>query len=407
MLTPTLLETLRTPEGRALVEAAAELGADPFAAEKLRRIAPLELAAAAVEQARLRKRAARKLGAAARLWLEPSLLEQASGDLPATHRARRYRAAGAEVVADLCCGLGADALALAATGMHVRAVDRDPLAVALCAANTAELGFATAISVSAGTVPAAAPREPFAWCDPGRREGGRRTSEVDTCSPSLPELLALRAAGVPHLGVKLSPAADHGRLDAMLSGVPHERELLSVRGECLELVVWLGNLASGEPRRATLLPGGHILAGAPEAMPSPERPGSYLLEPDPAVIRAGLVGNLARHLGARALEPGLAYLTSDVEVTTPFAATYAIEPPEPFSLKALAARLRALNAGDVVLKTRAAAVDPGELRGRLRAVLKLGQPGSCPVVFITRLAGRAAMVVGERRGARASEAGGG
>jgi hypothetical protein len=122
------------------------------------------------------------------------------------------------------------------------------------------------------------------------------------------------------------------------------------------------------------------------------------LEPDAAVIRAGLVGNLAHSLGAWPIDERLAYLAVPGMVETPFARTYRIQAPEPFSGKALAAKLRRLGAGDVVLKTRGSVLQPEAVRQQLRGVLKLGRADCRPVVFLTRLSGRAVMIWGERSG---------
>jgi hypothetical protein len=397
MLTPELLAALRSPAGAELLARARELAEDPFAAEKLRRegrISP-ELAAAAVEQARLRRRAAGKLPRAEELWLTGPLLEQASGAEVSRRRARRFREY--ERVGDFCCGLGADAVCLAEHS-RVAAVDRDPLALALTRANAEVLGAAERVETLLAEVPAGAPEVPAAWVDPGRREGGRRTRRPDAMSPTLAEVLSLRNR-IPGLGVKLSPASDHSLLDETLRGVPHERELISVGGELREMALWLGELAGAAPRRATVLPQGAELAGTPEPLGEAGEPAGWLLEPDPAVIRAGLVGNLARELGTWAVDLHLAYLAAAGPAETPFAATYRVARPEPFSGKALAARLREMGAGDVVLKTRGAAVEPERMRQQLRAVLKQGRPGCRPVVFITRLGGRPVMILGERFGA--------
>ena len=78
---------------------------------------------------------------------------------------------------------------------------------------------------------------------------------------------------------------------------------------------------------------------------------------------------------------------------------YRIEPPRPFSRKALVAWLRQRGAADVVLKTRGFAVHPEEVRGWLRPGLQEGHRGVSPVVFLTRISGRPVMIVGERVGA--------
>ena len=70
-------------------------------------------------------------------------MEQASGELVAAHRAERYQSYA--TIADLCCGAGADTLALARIAPVV-AVDRDPLRLAMAAANLRACGLADRVS---------------------------------------------------------------------------------------------------------------------------------------------------------------------------------------------------------------------------------------------------------------------
>jgi hypothetical protein len=186
----------------------------------------------------------------------------------------------------------------------------------------------------------------------------------------------------------------------------HEREAISVAGECRELVVWTGALA-GPLRRATLLPAGKSLTGTGEEKLDIRAPGCYLYEPDAAVIRARLVARAAEEIGAWGIDPSLAYLSAERHASSPWAASYRIEVPRPFSRKALAELLRRLRVADVVLKTRGFAGDPEALRRQV--FRRAGAPGGGrrPVVFLTRLGGRAVMIVGERLGAGTEESGSG
>jgi len=136
---------LRTPEGAALL---AELRSyDPSqelaTATRLRRSHPAPLVSAALGQARLRQRAVAKFGAedAYRMFFTPNGVEQATRTSVATYRAGRFAAAGVRSVADLCCGIGGDAIALARAGISVLAVDRDPLTAEVARANAAALGL--------------------------------------------------------------------------------------------------------------------------------------------------------------------------------------------------------------------------------------------------------------------------
>jgi hypothetical protein len=154
-------------------------------------------------------------------------------------------------------------------------------------------------------------------------------------------------------------------------------------------VLWAGEARSGARRSATLLPAGDVLTDVPAPVPAVTPPGGFLLEPDGAVVRAHLVQQLAARVDGRLLDPTIAYLTADVAVATPFGRWYAVQEVMPFSLKGLRARLRALDAGPLVVKKRGTAVEPEELRRRLRLT------GSRPVtVVLTRVQGRqTAMVV--------------
>jgi len=393
------MNSLRTPAGAELIEAADAMREEPLRCiEMLRRRAPPELAAAAYDQALLRRRAVGKFSRAGRMFFTRDLLEQASGEVVAAHRARRFAGAGA--VADLCCGLGGDAAALAGVA-RVVAVDQNPLAVALTATSVEAYGDHVCAVVA--QVPEFVPRVRAAFIDPGRRRAsgatgggpGGRTHRLEQMSPPISAVLELHRR-VPALGIKLSPAVSHRALDAAFSALRHEREAISVRGECREMVVWTGELAT-TPRRATLLPEGRSLVGTGEEELDIRPPGWYLYEPDTAVIRARLVARAAASIGAWGIDPSLAYLSTDRYVSTPWATAYCIEVPRPFSRKSLTRLLRERGAGDLILKTRGFAERPEALRQQLSAGLRGGS--ACPVVFIARVQGRAVMIVGERVGA--------
>jgi hypothetical protein len=414
-----LLQFLRSEPARELLNAAAGVVDDPFAVEKLCRRGPLggsrDAAIAAVDHLRLRLRAAEKFAWASQMWFTAPLLEQASGDLAARHHAARIsewaRASGITgPVGDLCCGLGSDGIALAAAlpgDCPVLAIDQEPLAVAIAQANAEVFHLQSALVGRVGKVPDDVPSLTAFWADPSRRQSGKRSRHLDFLSPSLAALLSLAAAG-RGAGIKLSPATPDAELDPALEGTPHVREFVSIGGECRELVLWLGELAEvmrggadGTEvfRVATLVREGLSISGVPESYPEVRALSGWLLEPDPALIRSGLVANLAREVGAWGLDPHLAYLGASEPVHSPWFRAYRVGREQPFSARALAQELSRARAGNVVLKTRGSAVEPEALRFQLRAVLKQGSPDRCPVVFVTRIRGRPVMMVGERFGA--------
>lgn len=378
------LEALLTDEGQGLL---AELGqyAESAAlalASKLRERYPAPLVAAALTQARLRGRAVAKFGDAARImYFTPDGLEQATRREVADLRARRYIAAGVRRVADLCCGIGGDALAFAAAGLHVLAVDRDPLVCAVAEANARAAGLGDLIEVRWAEVEKVALTGPAGhgcdavFLDPARRTARGRVFDPAGYSPPWSFALDL-AERIPAAGFKAAPGLPH-------SDIPDtaEAEWVSDHGEVKEAGIYFGPLA-GPTRRATLLPGPHTFTtrGLPSPEPGPLR--RYLYEPDGAVIRARLLGELAEDLNATTIDPTIAYLTGDALVSTPFATAYEITDRLPFHAKQLRAVIAQRGIGTLVVKKRGADIDPAALRKQLRP----SGPNSA-VLIVTRVLG--------------------
>ena len=379
---------LLSPAGQQLLaEAAARQPSDASLLADLthlRRHYHPEQAAAALETVVLRQRAAAKFGRAEQMYFTRPGLEQASGEVIASYRAERYQRLGVSRVADLGCGVGGDALALAA-GCQVLGVDRDPLRLAMARENCRAYGregrFQPALADLLDWLPAGAEAIFF---DPARRtDDGRRIFSVVDYQPSLGIIERWRPRA-PHLAVKISPGVDYAELP---EGA--EVEFISEEGTVKEAVLWFGDLRSGAGRRATLLPGRHTLIDEPCPPIPVSRPRAYLYEPAGAVIRAHLVEQLAAQLDAAKLDPDIAYLTADSLTETPFAAAFVIEEQMPFNLKKLRARLRQLGVGRVVVKKRGSPLEPEELIRRL----KLDGP-EARTLFLTHLAGQPAVLIG-------------
>jgi len=148
-------------------------------------------------------------------------------------------------------------------------------------------------------------------------------------------------------------------------------------------VLWGGEARRGARRSATLLPAGAVLTDGPCPPPAVRPPGRFLLEPDGAVIRAHLVAQVAARVGGWLLDPTIAYLSADEPEPTPYGVWFEVLEVLPFGLRALRERLRAHDAGPLVVKKRGTAVLPEQLRRRLHLT------GSREVtVVLTRQAGR-------------------
>ncbi|MFG1841333.1 methyltransferase domain-containing protein [Micromonospora sp. NPDC049175] len=387
------LAALRTPEGSAALTAAAGLaGGDPLAAASALRAAgvPPTLAAAALTQAELRHRAVGKFGpAAAGMFLTRPGLEQATRRVVADRRAARLSAAGVRTLADLGCGLGADALAAARAGIRVYGVEADPVTAAMAAANAAAAGLAELFTVECGDATAFdVSRVDGVFCDPARRTTGtgRRIFDPRAYSPPWDFVTGL-AERVPRTVVKVAPGLDHALIPAGA-----EAEWVGVDGDLVEAALWCGELAE-VPRRATLYRAEtqrHQLtgSGADEAPVGPPR--RYLYDPDPAVIRAHLVAELAAELDATLGDPSIAYLYADLPTRTPYARCLEVTDVLPFSLKRLRALLRERRVGRVEILKRGSALTPEQLRRDLRlsgdaaASLVLTRVAGAPTVLIGR-----------------------
>ncbi|MGK3941261.1 methyltransferase domain-containing protein [Streptomyces caeruleatus] len=382
------LAPLLTPEGRALLDdVRGTAPADELAvATRLRREHPAELVSAALGQARLRQRAVAKFGAedAERMFFTPNGVEQSTRASVATYRALRLRSLGVTSVADLCCGIGGDAIALARAGIRVLAVDRDPLTAAAARANADALGLAGLIDVREADVTEVDTASYDAvFVDPARRGGRGRIFDPEAYSPPLS--WAVRAAlNAPHAALKVAPGIPHEAVPAQA-----EAEWISDGGDVKEAVLWFGTAPGAV--RATLLPGPRTLLG--RGLPDPEvRPvGRYLYEPDGAVIRAHLVAEMAQEVEGGLVDPTIAYVTSDALHPSAYATAYEITDQLPFNVKKLKALLREREVGILTVKKRGSAVEPEELRRK--ALPKQHGPHSA-TVFLTRVAGAPTMLIG-------------
>lgn len=382
---------LLSPAGQRLLRETADTSITPHnhlqIASQLRQQVTAPQAQAVLETILLRQQAAAKFSRAADMYFTRPALEQASAEIISTYRARRFAVAGLDSIADLGCGIGGDALALAAIA-QVTGVERDPVRLAMAQENVRVYGHGDRFQplqadlLTLDSLPVQA-----AFFDPARRdEHGRRFHSVHDYQPplSLMDRWRERVAGT---AVKISPAVDYAELPA-----DAEIEFISVHGEVREGVLWCDALHSGTSRRATLLPGEQTLTTADlpaEPIPITE-PQSFLYEPDGAVIRAHLVEAVAVQLGATKLDEEIAYLTADTAQSTRFARCFRLEAFFPFQLKRLRYYLREHNVGRVIIKKRGSPLDPTTLMRQLRL-----QGDEQRIIFLTQVRGKAAVLIGQ------------
>ena len=383
-LSPADIVFLRSKRGSQCLAAYAyrDLSEDntlPLLTELRKSHSPAE-ASAILTTLRLRKKAKAKFSrfASDMLFTEAGL-EQASHPL-----VRHYRAGLIESsnVLDVCCGIGGDSLAMAARGKEVLGLDLDPVAIAIARHNAAAMGRNAAFQV-ADAARALPPGFGCIFFDPGRRDRqGKRIRHVERY---LPPLSLVRAWRADEIIVKLSPAVDLQQL-ADYGG---QVEFISAKGQLTEALLWLHQPPG--PPRATLLDddGARYLARGSPVDISITSPRTWLFEPDPAVLRAGLVRDLAQELGASMIDETIAYLVLDQRVETAWGRYWEVLAWMPFQLKRLRRYLMERDVGRVTVKTRGFAMTPDELTARLR----LRKGAEARVLVMTRCRGKPVAII--------------
>ncbi|MFM2019523.1 MAG: hypothetical protein RL718_104 [Actinomycetota bacterium] len=321
-----------------------------------------ELVAQLVTQLRLRFRAKSKFGEfATQMLFTEAGLEQASRLAVAAHHADRFLKHGITSVTDLGCGIGADSLAFATMGLRVVAVEKDPETAALAALNLAPFENA---KVELGDAQEFNPDTQALWFDPARRNLETKTESRQMVSPSdfSPDLdWVFSQARLKPTGVKLGPAFPHELIPEDC-----EAQWVSHQGDLVELSLWFGSL--GKSGRSALMLGdtSHQLSAEEVELAPVGELSAYLFEPDPSLIRSGLMGNLANQLGLWSISPGIAYLSGSEVVSSPWLKTYEVLEVLPLDEKRLAAWCRDNDIGIVEIKKRGVDITPEALRPKLK-----------------------------------------
>lgn len=354
---------LCSPRGREAVRAAHATLALPAHRRPgtLRGTGTAEEVRAALRQAVLQERARSKTPHAERLLFTREALEQATPWAVAEERARRWPLPAEARVVDLGAGIGFDALALATAGRCVLAVERDPVRARLLVANVEALGLGDKVEVVEGDTSGRTFDAAGAFLDPDRRATGRRTRDPGRFEPPAQRwepLLAGYAAAI----VK-APPADHPGLP---EGVPFE--VVSLGGEARERrLLWRG-FDGAPPRRALALPSGASVSGPGRDWPAPRAPreGLWLLDPDPAVTLAGLVGDLCARDGLAPVHARIAYLVGEARAAGAPGTWMRIDAVLAPEARALNAWLAAEDVGRVEVRCRGVSDDAEAWRKRLK-----------------------------------------
>jgi len=361
----------------------------------LRKEYALEQVRTAVNLALVRIKAVNKFGAdAAKMFFTDEALQQASDP-----QIRQYRPSimSPRMIADVCCGIGSDSLAFAQAKFPVSGVDIDPIRVKMAQLNAEVLGLIeyTHFEVGDAHEISSVFGNSAIFYDPARRDDkGNRIYDVERYIPPLSLIRGWRSMLTM---VKLSPGIDLTQLRKYQVNGPEGLEFLSVEGDLKEAVLWSGvgfahaGLDHLRGITATLLKSDEIYHWQryhePEIMPL-SQPLGWLVEPDPSIIRAGLVQDLAIALGGYLLDETIAYFTTDTKPESVWVRAWQILDWMPFNLKKLRAYLRERNVGIVTVKKRGSALTPEGLT----ADLKL-KGGESRTLVLTRYSGQPIVII--------------
>jgi hypothetical protein len=372
---------LSTDQGRQLLADVAKVKSlGPADLARLRKQASPVCVSAAIRLSAARIKAAAKFERGQAMWVDPTGVEQATAEAVARHKAARFVC---PLVVDLCAGIGGDALALAARS-QVLAVDFDH---GICR----RLGYnASVYNVADRILPIRSRAESFAipagaWLhlDPDRRATPpQRARSLDDYAPG-PDFWNLAVRRVLAGAIKVSPASDFAR---HFGGSDYEIELVSLHGECKEATVWFGELVSCR-RRATRLPENAAWTdrdGPTSRFAHVSELLSCIYDPDPSLLRAGLLDGFALAHDLARVADGVDYLTGERMISTPFLTAFDVLDVSPVDLKHLRRLMARYKIGNLEIKVRGVDVAPEALRRQLdlhgeRAATLLLIGGSVPV----------------------------
>lgn len=315
---------------------------------------------------------ARRAGKLPENWLMDSeSVQQATPPVVAAWRAEVLKAAGVEAAVDVTCSIGTELHALANAGLRALGGDLDHQRLRMARFNVPEVPVARMDALrpafvddlTSGTLKSGMPRSGVVVADPARRNSSGRIAKLEDLQPPLPELMDC----YDNLVVKCAPGIDYSEFDGHV-------EVVSVDGGVKETCLYSPAIL-GRGRRAVMMGASSVKETVTSDEPETDRVGGagrYIVDPDGAIVRAGLVRQYAARHGLWQLDPHIAYLTGD-ELP---AGVRGFEVIEVVPLKKARPALVTLGAKSVEILVRGVDVDPDELRKKWK--LKKGSAGgSC------------------------------
>lgn len=305
-----------------------------------------------LDMVELRSRATQKFSRADQLFFTRTGYEQSSSEAIARYKSKRFEP-GAPLF-DFCCGIGGDAIGLAARGPVV-GWDRDAC-MGWIAEQNLSIYEADSFEAKCESVDEATIEPAIAWhLDPDRRSEtvNSRTTSVEAFSPS-GDVIDRMLGREPSGAIKLAPATeapDHW-LDRC------ELEWIGEGRECKQQVAWFGDLTSSPGLKSASV----ILDRAGTAETLVETPdaefslepaaelANFLYESHPVVRAARIQASLCARFDLQPIAFGHGLMTSNQEIRSPLMQGFKILDFCPLERKAIDKLLLAHHAGHVEVK---------------------------------------------------------
>ncbi|MCS4489807.1 THUMP-like domain-containing protein [Corynebacterium sp. ES2775-CONJ] len=276
--------------------------------------------------------------------------QQATPAEVALQRAHRLSLYGG-VVHDITCSIGTEGLAVSHYGLTYWGSDLDRIRLKMARHNLGD----RALIHQADALQPAVRRGDIIIADPARRQGGRRLLKPEDLLPPLPDLIKSYAGR--ELAIKCAPGLDYRFWPGLVS-------VSSVDGGVKEVCLYSEGLSGGSKREALVIVKGKV-DRLNDDLPQDcqvKEPGRFIIDPDGAVVRAGLVRHYAVREKLWMLDERIAFLSGD-----------AIPPGhsgfeflEAVSLKKLRKAMDYYQAGSVEILIRGVEKDPDQLRRSLK-----------------------------------------
>jgi hypothetical protein len=389
---------IRALEHPALEDAAKNLSLGKSALEiraKLEQTFDTETCLAIMDCLSCRQRYSEKFWQPERWLLSREPAEQATDSRIARWRAEVLAESGRGDLMEMGCGLGGDSVFLSER-FRVQALERCPARSELARYNLSQLGSNDAQVVNR-EVECSTLRGEVLFVDPARRNGSR-ISRPDQWHPPLKDVVAcFRERRFRKVGVKCAP----GLLDRELPEEPTTVFFVSIEGQLKEAFLVLAQ--NSEPKKVAVLINRDTstpltLSTRDQAIPiTPPAIGSYLHNPDPAILRACALDHLADQLDAGIVHPKIGYLVGPKPCADRCASSFRIVDHFPLNWKILKKKLSSMEWSDYEYLGRGVPFGQPEVRKKLgRLKPKKGRPSNRGSVIIYRGDTEYTVVMGAR-----------